>query len=161
MKRWTSIILSITWFVLPLANPSQAALSITTYNTGEYAGSWGNREWNYVSGGTVWQEQYASAVQVGCTAVLGCSLAIGTVHKNTFYPRYGFINISRGATWEDIYSSWISQHGTSMTFRFSEPVERLKASDTCSTIALYWDTGLDGGYSHWQSIPESQCAPII
>ncbi|HEJ7008123.1 TPA: hypothetical protein SMF37_002414 [Serratia marcescens] len=138
----------------------QAAVSITAYNTGELAGTWGGKEWHYVTGHALWQQQNESPVQVSCTAVLGCALAVGTVNGNKFYPRYGFINIPQGATWEDAYSGWLYQHGTEITFKFPEPVERLSASNTCGTIALYWNKDQDGGYQQWQPIPGSQCAPI-
>ncbi|WP_323097967.1 hypothetical protein, partial [Serratia marcescens] len=113
-----------------------------------------------VTGHARWQQQDASSVQVSCFAILGCALAIGTVKGNTFYPRYGFINIPQGATWEDVYYSWVYQHGTEVAFRFPEPNDRLSKGGICSTIALYWEKDQDGGYQQWQPIPGSQCAPI-
>ncbi|ANS41602.1 hypothetical protein SOD10_39310 [Serratia plymuthica] len=137
-----------------------AEVSVTAANTGELAGNWAGKKWNYVSGHVLWREQNDSAVHVSCTAVLDCALAVGTVNDGKFYPRYGFVTVGRGATWEDAYSIWRYQHGTEIAFKYPEPVARLSANGICTLIGLYWGTDEDGGYQNWLPVPGSHCAPI-
>lgn len=137
-----------------------AGISVTAYDTGVIAGTWNGKTWNYVTGIALWQNQNASAVQVGCTAVLGCSLAVGTVNSGRFYPRYGFVNIQQGTTWEETFDTWRYYHGIDISFKYPEPVDRITAAGACSLIGLYWGKDEDGGYREWLPVPESQCAPF-
>ncbi len=137
-----------------------AQISVTANNTGEPAGSWAGKRWNYVTGRVVWVEQNASAVHVSCRAVLDCFLAVGTLNGDKFYPHFGFVRINNGASWEQTYASWRNYHGTEATFKYTEQVERLIASGACVLVGLYWGKDEDGGYQNWLPVPESHCAPI-
>ncbi|CAI1871987.1 Uncharacterised protein [Serratia quinivorans] len=140
--------------------PVYAEVSVTSTDTGEQAGNWAGKKWNTVSGHVLWREQNDAATHVSCTAVLDCALAVGTVSSGKFYPRYGFVSISRGANWEEVYSAWRYQHGTATAFKYPEPVERLSASAICTLIGLYWGNDEGGGYQNWLPVPGSHCAPI-
>ncbi|RYM63270.1 MULTISPECIES: hypothetical protein [Serratia] len=140
--------------------PVYAEVSVTATDTSEQAGNWAGKKWNYVSGHVLWREQNDSATHVSCTAVLDCALAVGTVNDGKFYPRYGFVTINRGVSWEDAYSVWRYQHGTETAFKYPEPVERLSTSGICTLIGLYWGEDESGGYQNWLPVPGGHCAPI-
>lgn len=118
------------------------------------------KNWVLVTGQVLWPHQDEAALRLGCTAVLGCSLAVGTVVQGLFYPRYGFIQLARGMTWEDVYASWRYQYGTSKQLHYPERVERLSASDACSVVGVYWGREQEGGYTDWQPVPATHCSPV-
>ncbi|MGQ8775456.1 hypothetical protein ACUTQ5_13740 [Serratia sp. NA_112.1] len=160
MKKWILHRLALLLLAaLPFCS-AQAELSVTAHNTGELAGTWGGKNWYNVNGHALWRQQDAAAIQVSCTAVLGCALAVGTVVGDKFYPRYGFIPVARGMAWEKAYTQWIYTHTTDMAFTYPEPAERLSAPGACSTVGLYWGREEGDGYSQWLPVPGSLCAPI-
>ncbi|AYO39778.1 hypothetical protein [Serratia sp. P2ACOL2] len=160
MKKKILTLIEILALTVVIMGEVCAEVSVTATDTGEVAGNWAGKKWNYVSGHVLWREQNDSAAHVSCTAVLDCALAVGTVYDGKFYPRYGFVTISRGVSWEDAYSVWRYQHGTETTFKYPEPVERISASGICTLIGLYWGVDESGGYQSWLPVPGGHCAPI-
>ncbi|WP_261099452.1 hypothetical protein [Serratia quinivorans] len=154
------IVVGILALTAVFMREAYAEVSVTSADTGEQAGTWSGKKWNTVTGHVIWREQSASAAHVSCTAVMDCALAVGTVNSGKFYPRYGFVSIVRGTSWEEAYSVWRYQHGTETAFKYPEPVARLSASGICTLIGLYWGKDEDGGYQNWLPVPESHCAPI-
>ncbi|MGK9009917.1 hypothetical protein ACRS9C_11440 [Serratia marcescens] len=140
--------------------PYPSAVSVTTYNTGIPAGNWEKKEWITISTQVIWRKQYDSALFSSCTAGRDCAVAVGTAHKEKFYPRAGFISISYGTHWEEVQNLWLLYHGVEKAFSYPEKRELLSPNDSCSTVGVYWGKDEDGGYSQWKPVPGSHCAPF-